>query len=163
LYNRSRLDHLLTREFIDATERGWPLSVAFLDLDYFKEINDTYGHQVGDRVLMSVGRQIAASIRQTDMAARYGGEEFVVILPGTGNESACKVLDRILAVIRTQEHAISGGEPIRVTASVGLAVHMEGSRRFETSADLLHAADLALYRAKHAGRDRVATYQERHD
>jgi diguanylate cyclase (GGDEF)-like protein len=155
LFNRGRLDEVLNTEFHNASKRGWPLSVAFIDLDHFKEINDTYGHQAGDWVLASIARLLAASMRKTDVVARYGGEEFVLVLPGTGGEAAQTVLERALASIREQAHPIDEGQSIRVTASMGLATHMEGGHQFESSEELVRAADRALYAAKRAGRNRL--------
>lgn len=160
LFNRSRLDEVLNTEFNNASKRGWPLSVAFIDLDHFKEVNDTYGHQAGDWVLVSVARLLAASMRKTDVVARYGGEEFVLILPGTGGEAAQTVLERALASIRDQAHPIDEGQSIQVTASIGLATHMESGHQFESPEDLLRAADRALYTAKRTGRNQLITYNQ---
>lgn len=158
LCNRGGLDDALANEFRRATEEGWPLSIAFLDLDHFKQINDTHGHQVGDEVLIAVARLLANSVRQTDLVARYGGEEFVILLPGTGSEGATILANRLLALLREHPHPLKGGEPLRVTTSIGLASHMDGKQQFSTVADLVKAADQALYKAKRAGRDRLMVY-----
>jgi diguanylate cyclase (GGDEF)-like protein len=158
LCNRGGLDDALRKEFQRASEEGWPLSIAFVDLDYFKQINDSYGHVVGDQVLVSVAKLLADSIRNTDLVARYGGEEFVILLPGTGYKGANILAGRLVEKLRTQRHTTDTTQPIQVTASIGLATHMDDNQHFATVGDLLNAADQALYAAKHAGRDQVITY-----
>ncbi|MDX1654789.1 MAG: GGDEF domain-containing protein [Candidatus Competibacteraceae bacterium] len=155
LRNRGFLDRVLPVEFTNATERGWPLSVAFIDLDHFKGINDRYGHDVGDQVLKAVARLLTENLRQTDLVVRYGGEEFVVVLPGTGQDSARSLLDRLLQTIRHYTCNVDEGQQLRLTTSVGLATHMSAGQRFEDHQALLRAADQALYLAKHQGRDRL--------
>lgn len=163
LFNRSRLDEVLNTEFNNASKRGWPLSVAFIDLDHFKEINDSYGHQAGDSVLVSVARLLAANVRKTDVVARYGGEEFVLVLPGTGSEMSRAVLERILVSVQEQAYPIDGNQSIHITASIGLATHMESNHQFEDPEDLVRAADRALYTAKRTGRNRLVTYNQLDD
>jgi diguanylate cyclase (GGDEF)-like protein len=158
LCNRGGLDEALKKEFQRASEEGWPLSVAFVDLDYFKQVNDSYGHMVGDQVLVSVARLLADSVRKTDLVARYGGEEFIVLLPGTGYKGANILATRLVEKLRDQRHTTDNTQPFRVTASIGLATHMEGDQHFATVGDLLNAADQALYAAKHGGRDQVIAY-----
>lgn len=159
LFNRGWLDENLTQEFANATDQEWPLSVAFIDLDHFKQVNDSYGHQVGDHVLQSVAGVLAYSVRQTDLVARYGGEEFVVVFPGTGRAATHSVLERILDALRRQEYTLPTGTSIRVTASIGLATHMSGEDRFDNATDLVRAADRALYTAKRDGRNRLVVYK----
>lgn len=158
LYNRTYLEQVLREEFIGATERGWPLSVAFLDLDRFKQINDTYGHQVGDRVLISVAHHLASLVRQTDLLARYGGEEFMIVMPGTNSAAAQVLLERLLTEVASQPHGSNNGQKIHVTLSIGMATHME-KRRFESLEDLIRGADRAVYTAKREGRNRLVVYE----
>jgi diguanylate cyclase (GGDEF)-like protein len=159
LFNRGHLDEVLNSEFVHATEQGWPLSVAFIDLDHFKEVNDTYGHQAGDQVLQGVAGILTSSVRQSDIVARYGGEEFIVVLPGTGVKAACIVLERMLRALRSRSHTIETAEPVSVTGSIGLATHLDNGERFDGVTDLLRAADRALYTAKRGGRNQLVVYK----
>lgn len=158
LFNRSWLDETLDKEFLQATAQGWPLSIAFIDLDHFKRINDTHGHLVGDEVLRSVADLLSTAFRQTDFVARYGGEEFVVLLPGTGTPSARSVLERFLEQLRSQSYTLATGGSLRVTASIGLATHIAPDSHFGSAYDLLRAADRALYTAKRGGRNTLVVY-----
>jgi diguanylate cyclase (GGDEF)-like protein len=158
LCNRGGLDDALRKEFQRASEEGWPLSVAFVDLDYFKQVNDSYGHVVGDKVLVAVARLLADSVRKTDLVARYGGEEFMVLLPGTGYKGANILAGRLVEKLRAKSHNTDTKQSFQVTGSIGLATHMDGNQHFATVGDLINAADQALYAAKHAGRDQVVTY-----
>jgi diguanylate cyclase (GGDEF)-like protein len=153
-FNRRYLDSLLEKEFASASEHGWPLSVVFVDLDHFKKVNDTYGHQVGDRVLASVARLLSAGARQDDIVARYGGEEFVLVLPATGRDAAACMAQRLIEQIAAVQHAEVDHRPIRMTASAGLATHT-GASPFPSSEALVRDADAALYSAKVGGRNRV--------
>lgn len=158
LFNRGHLDEVLDTEFTNATEQGWPLSIAFIDLDHFKGINDTHGHQAGDQVLQEIAAVLTENVRQGDIVARYGGEEFIVLLPGTGAKGAHIVMERMLTALRNRRHVINTDESITVTGSVGLATHLNHGQRFENVTDLLRAADRALYIAKREGRDRLVVY-----
>jgi diguanylate cyclase (GGDEF)-like protein len=155
LYNRSYLDSALDKEFQQSNRHGWPLALAFIDLDHFKQLNDTYGHQLGDAVLIGVAELLSRKLRSSDILGRYGGEEFLLVLPGTPRNGALIVVERLLQAIRSQHYPPDTQQGISVTASVGLAVHRDGQQRFTTPADLVHAADQALYLAKHQGRDQV--------
>ena len=130
-----------------------PLAVALLDLDRFKQINDTYGHLIGDEVLRHVADTMTGLLRDYDLAGRFGGEEFVMLLPQTRAPDAFKIADRVRAHIARLPIATSGGEPVRVTVSIGVAALDAGSSRELT--ELLAAADAALYRAKASGRNQV--------
>jgi diguanylate cyclase (GGDEF)-like protein len=158
LYNRRWLDRVLQSEFECANQNGWPLSIAFIDLDHFKRVNDTYGHQAGDEVLISVARLLTAQLRKNDIVARYGGEEFVVVLPGVGTEVLSGLFQRILTAIRQTEHIIHTGESLRVTVSIGLAGHLDRGHRFETVGTLVETADQMVYAAKRQGRDRIIVF-----
>ncbi|SMP80928.1 diguanylate cyclase (GGDEF) domain-containing protein [Noviherbaspirillum suwonense] len=154
-HNRRHFEEVVRREFELSNRHGWPLTVALLDIDHFKSVNDTYGHQAGDMVLIAMVRMIMKELRQEDLFARFGGEEFALVLPGTSLASAGKLLLRLKSVVsglmvRYEQRLIT------VTASFGMASHGDGAHRFETPDAFVKAADDALYAAKHAGRDRVA-------
>ena len=157
LYNRSYLDRAIKEEFEAAKLHGWPLTVVFIDLDYFKQVNDSHGHQAGDVVLKNVANILVQQARGGDVVSRYGGEEFVIILPGTGREGAALLGERVLTGLRRATHSVSESEPIVVTASIGIAIHGE-QERFQCCGDLVRAADRALYAAKLSGRDRLVFY-----
>jgi len=156
VYNRAHLDHVLVREFENATRHKWPLSIAFADLDSFKSINDRFGHQAGDRFLQATARILRGNTRETDLLARYGGEEFVVVLPATDAATAQGVCERIVAAFRNTEHMI-GSDQATVTISIGCATHGEHTS-FTNIADFINAADQALYTAKLRGRNRTVPY-----
>lgn len=126
------------------------LSIAMIDLDHFKQVNDQYGHPVGDRVLAACSRMIQQRLRGSDAIGRYGGEEFLVILPATESAQALVVLDELRIAFSTLRHT-ANGETFRVQVSVGIACYPQ----FKTASQLLEAADAALYRAKREGRNRV--------
>jgi two-component system cell cycle response regulator len=124
-----------------------------MDIDHFKSVNDTYGHDVGDEVLREFANRIAANIRGIDMACRYGGEEFVVVMPDTDMQLALSVAERLRGSVETTMFPIScPPQQLDVTVSIGMA-GSEGSQ--DTAQALLHRADQALYRAKREGRNRV--------
>jgi two-component system cell cycle response regulator len=136
--------------FSEATAYDTPLSLLIIDLDHFKNINDTHGHTVGDNVLMRVGAMLKKSCRDTDMAARVGGEEFVLILGQYGAEEAARQAEKIRKAIETLEP-----DGIPVTASVGVTSRPLGKDvKFD---DLFKVADRAVYEAKNQGRNRVVT------
>ena len=135
-----------------ATTRGKPLTVLVLDIDYFKSINDTYGHDAGDDVLREFAIRIRKSIRGIDLACRYGGEEFVVVMPETDMAVATMVAERLRRRIASEPFPIQqGARGIEVTISIGIAA----LGRDDTAASVLKRADQALYRAKRDGRNRV--------
>lgn len=157
IFNRGHLDELLRSEFEHAREGGWPLSVAFIDLDHFKRVNDTYGHAAGDAVLIAAAKMMLECTRETDFVGRYGGEEFVIILPGVGLDLATKACERLLERLRSHTHTLPGGR-FHVTASIGLATQSR-SRGFDSVTELLAAADRCVYAAKRSGRDRLARHE----
>jgi diguanylate cyclase (GGDEF)-like protein len=140
LPNRRALDELLPRERARATASGSPLCLAVLDLDRFKAYNDTFGHLAGDDLLRRTGERWAEVLRGDDTLVRFGGEEFVVVLPQCGLDEAEVLLDRVRRAT-----------PMAQTCSVGV-VSWDGA---ESADDLLYRADLMMYAAKRAGRDRV--------
>src|SRR5277367_5519321 len=156
VYNRSYLDQFLAREFENSTRHKWPLSVAFADLDNFKNINDSFGHQAGDRILQATARILRGNTRETDLIARYGGEEFVVVLPATDAETARSICERIVVAFRNTGHVI-GSDQATVTISIGCATH-GNQTLFDSVADFVKAADQALYTAKMRGRNRSVPF-----
>ncbi len=157
LYNRAYLEQLLAAEYQMARDNNFPLSVVFIDLDHFKQINDRYGHQTGDQALVHCARIILENTRHSDLVARYGGEEFVAILPGTDAEGAQVVCGRILDSLRHSPLASDDHGNIVVTASIGIAV-LDDNPDIHGAYDLLRRADRALYTAKNSGRDQLKLY-----
>jgi two-component system cell cycle response regulator len=153
LFNRRYLESHLATLMEQAGARGKPLAVMMLDIDYFKSINDTYGHDAGDDVLRDFAMRIKRSIRGIDLAARCGGEEFVIVMPETDLTVAAMVAERLRRRIAAEPFIISqGARSIPVTLSIGIG----GLRgREDTAAILIKRADQALYRAKRDGRNRV--------
>jgi two-component system cell cycle response regulator len=153
LFNRRYMESHLATLVEQARARGKPLTVLVLDIDYFKSINDTHGHDAGDDVLREFALRIRKSIRGIDLACRYGGEEFVIVMPETDMAVATMVAERLRRRIATEPFAIQkGSRTIEVTISIGIAALGEHD---EEAADVLKRADQALYRAKRDGRNRV--------
>lgn len=153
LSNRRYLDAHLKVLFNRAAQRGRPLSICITDIDRFKSVNDTYGHDAGDEVLREFASRIRSSVRGADLACRYGGEEFVVIMPDTLPDAAAAIAERLRAAIETLEfHLSPGGPTIHLTASMGISSNLAGA---DTPEQMLKQADLALYQAKHNGRNQV--------
>lgn len=156
VFNRSFLEQYLAREFENAAREGWPLSIAFCDLDHFKKVNDTHGHQAGDRILQATARLLKGNTRDSDVVARYGGEEFVLVLPNADADTCSSVCERIVAALADTPHDIGPGA-ISVTISIGFATQSPDSP-YDSVAALLKAADQALYTAKMQGRNRAIRY-----
>jgi two-component system cell cycle response regulator len=153
LYNRRYMESHLTTLVEQAAARGKPLTVLILDIDYFKAINDSYGHDAGDDVLREFALRIRKSIRGIDLACRYGGEEFVAVMPETDMSVATLVAERLRRRIASEPFSIQQGKAaVEVTISIGLAALGAPN---ETAAEILKRADQALYRAKRDGRNRV--------
>jgi diguanylate cyclase (GGDEF)-like protein len=153
LYNRRFLEDALTRETGRAARSGEPVAVAILDVDHFKRINDTHGHEAGDAVLRELGQVLQKTIRKTDIVGRFGGEEFLMLLPGADVEVAQARTLGVLEAVRAMEVAIPAGAPLRnITASIGVAVM---PLHVVNGSALVAAADAALYQAKGQGRNRV--------
>jgi two-component system cell cycle response regulator len=152
LHNRRYMESHVATLVEQATARGKPLAVLVLDIDYFKSINDTYGHDAGDDALREFSDRLKKSIRGIDLACRYGGEEFVVVMPDTDMAVAGMVAERLRRRIAAEPFQVSNdSRSIEVTISIGLAALMPG----DDAADVLKRADQALYRAKRDGRNRV--------
>jgi diguanylate cyclase len=126
-----------------------PFSVAMLDIDHFKQINDRYGHEIGDKVLIEVARVLKAAMRDQDLCGRWGGEEFLVLMPETAQGAASLVVERVRSAIERLQVRVDE-EAIGVTISIGLAQHMDG----DTYSDTINRADAALLSAKRGGRNR---------
>lgn len=151
-YNREHFDHRLESEISFARRHGAELSLLLLDIDHFKRVNDTYGHQAGDTVLVEMSAGISANLRTEDVFARYGGEEFAIILRGIDLRSAYHVGERFRVIIESLQIE-AGGQPIPITVSVGVASLKCCAD--EVAESLIATADRRLYAAKHAGRNRV--------
>ena len=149
LYNRRHFDNTVEREFLRSKRYGGDLTIAIIDIDFFKKINDTYGHLCGDYVLKEVAYLISDNFRKTDLVFRYGGEEFVALLTETSLESAKIPLERLRKKIENSDF-IYAGQKINVTVSIGASVN-----NAETVAEFLDNADKALYKAKNAGRNKL--------
>ncbi len=153
LSNRRHLDEVLDREFAIAREHGFPLSVLFVDLDDFKLVNDRYGHGVGDELLIESARRVSACVRDGDLVGRYGGEEFLVVLPGATVEASTSAADRLVERFGSRAFELGSELTLRQTISVGIAT-LDDAVTFDAVADLVRAADGALYGAKRAGKNR---------
>ncbi|GAB4059970.1 bifunctional diguanylate cyclase/phosphohydrolase [Catellatospora paridis] len=156
LYNRRFFKEMVDVEAERAVRHRLPLSLVLLDLDHFKDINDTYGHSVGDAVLTDVAQRLRREVRGSDLLCRYGGEEFVCLLPGTPAPAAYELAERLRQTLRGTPVTVAGMvDPVLLTASLGVATDEVGERgRVDTDA-LINEADQAVYRAKALGRDRV--------
>jgi diguanylate cyclase (GGDEF)-like protein len=149
VFNRGYLDRILP-EFWHAAQTGRePLSLLFIDLDHFKKVNDTYGHDRGDEVLKTIAQLIRMFCRRNDIIARYGGEEFVVIYPSMSADSALEAAESLRKMIEQKSLELVG---FRQTVSIGVATYPADAR---DSAELLQRADQAVYQAKKQGRNRV--------
>lgn len=155
LYNRRYLENNLKRLASESKRYGTHLSIAMLDIDFFKQINDQHGHQAGDNVLIAIARCLENSLRQTDICARYGGEEFIVILPHTTLENACTAAEHYRKNIENLSIQLDSNTPenkIKVTTSIGLS---SLNQTINTPEILINTADSFLYKAKESGRNCV--------
>jgi two-component system, cell cycle response regulator len=150
LLNRKAVLELLTKEISRARRLQTPLSIFLADLDFFKHINDTYGHLVGDDVLRNTAARIRGAIREYDHVGRYGGEEFIAVLPGCNADLAEQVAERVRRSI-SEEAVANTPCPVNITVSIGVLQWQSGM----DVSDLLQETDVALYRAKNGGRNRV--------
>lgn len=153
LNNRRYLDKHLKLLFDRAVARGRSLSVCITDIDRFKSVNDTYGHDAGDEVLREFAARVRSTVRGADLACRFGGEEFVVIMPDTPPETAAAIAERLRHVVENQPFVLrQSGTALNITASLGISSTVYGAASAE---ELIKQADKALYEAKHGGRNRV--------
>ena len=149
LYNLEYLVHFLEGELARCQRFRREMAIAFLDVDWFKDVNDAHGHLMGSHVLRELGGLLGGAIRESDVAVRYGGDEFVLVLTETGRQGALQTADRLRR--RIEKHSFGGklGKEIRITASIGVAIYPQHG---VDASDLIHSADLAMYVAKHLDR-----------
>ncbi len=154
LWNRGHWEECLKREFALYKRYKTPVSLVMFDIDHFKKVNDTYGHQAGDEVIQNTAKNLQQSLRTTDIAGRYGGEEFAVILPNTDNQQARLYADRLREVI-AQQCVVNNQQEIRWTISLGVCecnIAVSDYKRW------IESADQALYQSKLNGRNRVSVF-----
>lgn len=156
--NRNWLDRMLDREFTQAVMFGRALSVALVDLDHFKTVNDHFGHASGDKVLQACAQALNANVRGSDLVGRYGGEEFLIVFPGTDREIAQKACERICGVMNKLDHQFANAR-IVTTVSIGIAT-FRPQQSFANAGELISAADHALYAAKLRGRNCVEYFDD---
>lgn len=156
LYNRRYFDALLVKELQRTARYKTPVGLVLLDIDHFKEVNDTFGHPMGDEVLRNVSRIVTSSVRVTDTVARYGGEEIVIVFTQTTAQGVSDVTERLRQRLADFCHEYQG-HTVQRTASFGLSV-CEGKGATPTSKEMVGQADRALYCAKRTGRNRVVAW-----
>ncbi len=153
LHNFHYFTEALEQELERSQRTGQSTALILLDLDHFKSVNDTYGHDIGNEVLQHTADILRASIRRLDIACRYGGEEFAIILPGTSLLTSLTVAERIRTTLKETPVITQSGKTLTVTASIGVAVFQQPFQ--DTAQSLIKRADEQLYRAKHKGRNQV--------
>ncbi len=160
LYNRRYFFERFNQEVERAKRYQRPLSCLILDIDYFKQVNDTYGHLSGDQVLIDIAQILKNNCRQSDLVGRYGGEELIILLPETESTGAMIIADRIRERIEQHQTVDGRGEIIRVTVSMGV-VSLPGPElaKLDKNERIVQYADDALLRAKKDGRNRIEIYQ----
>jgi len=152
LYNRRYFDRHLALMLDKAQEQGRDLAVMMLDIDYFKRVNDSWGHDAGDKILKEFSLRLQRNIRGVDLACRYGGEEFMVLMPDTDHAQAQKIGERVRSAIEGTKFEAGVKKPLGITVSAGIAL-IEG--KLDTPESMVKRADIALYKAKEDGRNRV--------
>jgi diguanylate cyclase (GGDEF)-like protein len=158
IYNRRHFFELASKEVERAKRYGNPLSVMIMDADHFKKMNDTFGHMIGDQILISLAELCLKNIRGQDIIARYGGEEFVVLMPEANHEDACKTAERLRKLV-AETSMVPGAIDVMITISLGVASWESGDQELDFDA-MLARADQALYYSKESGRNRVSSWQE---
>lgn len=154
-YNRQYIENRLVTEFKESNLNKWPLSLAFIDIDNFKVINDKFGHLTGDEVLKYISTFFMDNVRQTDVLARYGGDEFLLMLPGASSETAQSLLERLLALFNGANQVLINGNKVNVSVSVGLSTH-QGKIAFHSVKEFIASSDKAVYKAKAKGKNCLA-------
>jgi diguanylate cyclase (GGDEF)-like protein len=157
IWNRRYLMEIFEREILASQRNGYPLSFIMIDLDYFKKINDTYGHKMGDRAIIIAAEALQKALRASDYLGRYGGEEFAAVLPNCNANSAWEVAERCRQTVENMAVEFSG-YCAKLTVSVGVTTLNDLSKA--SADDIIDRADQALYRAKTSGRNRVSFYPE---
>ena len=155
LFNKRYFQDRLDGEIRFATRHGTSLALIMIDVDHFKQVNDTRGHVTGDAVLAVVGEILSAAVRNEDVVARFGGEEFAIISRSIDRAQAMLLAERLRRTIEARAIDVEDGAPVKITVSIGVAAYPEIPCK--EPEDLVDAADKALYRAKAAGRNRVST------
>lgn len=157
--NRRAFDQRLNEEVMRASRRHEPLSCLFLDVDYFKKVNDNHGHEAGDAALQQVADIVRQQLRASDVLARYGGEEFAALLPNSTEGGAAEIAERIRRAVEAHEIQLGSGKTLKITISIGVASLVPDSPNQEAvgavAAVLVETADRALYQAKGLGRNQV--------
>jgi len=153
LYNARHLNFVLDAEIYRSSRYGFEFSVVFIDLDHFKQVNDTHGHLIGSKLLWSIGDLLKCNLRMIDHGFRYGGDEFVVLLPQTSKLDALHVVQRVRKLLNSTVYFVEEGLNIKVTASFGVASFPADGR---TRKEILHMADEAMYLVKNTTRDNIA-------
>ena len=156
LFNRRYLEETLERELARAAREDYPVCVILIDLDHFKRVNDTYGHEAGDEVLKILSVALSEQCRRGDFACRYGGEEFVIVMPNINLEIAYERAENIRRSLNSMRVPY-GQYHLTITISTGIACYPING---ETRESILRAADQAMYGAKEAGRDHILSYDE---
>jgi len=151
LPNRRQIINNLQKEAHRAERYKTPLSISMMDIDHFKNINDTYGHTVGDVVLLQLANMLREGVRESDIVGRYGGEEFLIVLPNTELQRATELAGRLCKIIREKDIEVVG--KAHITVSIGVAEYRHAEENWQK---FLNRADMALYAAKNTGRDRWA-------
>lgn len=156
LFNRRYLDETLDRELARSAREGYPVCVIMLDIDHFKKVNDTYGHEAGDQILKSLAATLITQNRRGDFACRYGGEEFVIVMPNSTIQTACQRAEHLRTCLSSLDVQY-GRYNLTTTLSIGVACYPTNGEDRES---VLRSADQALYGAKKAGRNRVFAYDQ---
>ncbi|MFN3421157.1 MAG: diguanylate cyclase [Armatimonadota bacterium] len=154
--NRRHFEWRLSEEIERARRYQYPISALMLDLDHFKQVNDTYGHPIGDIVLKEIAQRLRRVLRRTDFLARYGGEEFVILAPQTPADRALILAERLRQIIAESPIPVSSDLQLHITVSIGVAVFPEHA---QNGNELVRAADEALYKAKQTGRNKVCLFE----
>jgi len=164
IYNRRHFDLKLAEEIERAQRYNFQISMLLLDIDHFKDINDTYGHYIGDLVLKSLGHLLLKNVRETDIVARYGGEEIAVIAPHTSVPAAVDLAERLRQVVETSAIVPADEYEDRQAVTISVSIGVAGlDRQIIDKQSLIERTDEALYKAKQKGRNRVVFYNSRGD
>ena len=164
IYNRRHLDLKLAEEIVRAHRYNYQLSMLLLDIDHFKNVNDTYGHYIGDLVLKGLGHLLLKNVRETDIVARYGGEEIAVIVPNTSVPAAADLAERLRQVVETSVMVPADEQEGRQAVSISVSIGVAGlDQKIVDRQSLIERTDEALYRAKQKGRNRVTVFNSKED